>query len=114
TSSKWMRSAYGEKLRTYFAKYNPLTLIELGPGVFDSATVDTNILFIEKTKCANVLQITNVCGKDDFSGLALSPFSIPPKGAAWVNKSKAEISVGEKIGSCGTPLRDWDVKINLD
>jgi len=48
TSNKWMRAGYGEKLRKYFLNYNPEILIDLGPGVFKSATVDTNILVIEK------------------------------------------------------------------
>ena len=44
-----MRAKYGEELRAYFAKLNPKLLIDMGPGVFESATVDTNILLIEKT-----------------------------------------------------------------
>jgi|GEM_PF-123008 len=50
TSNKWMRAGYGEKLRKLFTRYNPLLLIDLGPGVFENATVDTNILLIQKTK----------------------------------------------------------------
>ncbi|MGC9052638.1 MAG: Eco57I restriction-modification methylase domain-containing protein, partial [Candidatus Hydrogenedens sp.] len=48
TSNKWMRAGYGEKLRSFFTQYNPLLLIDLGPGVFENATVDTNILLIQK------------------------------------------------------------------
>ncbi len=33
TSNKWMRAGYGEKLRSYFIQYNPLLLIDLGPGL---------------------------------------------------------------------------------
>ncbi|MCX7954230.1 MAG: Eco57I restriction-modification methylase domain-containing protein [Bacteroidales bacterium] len=50
TSNKWMRARYGEKLRNFFTKFNPLLLIDLGPGIFESATVDTNILLIQKCK----------------------------------------------------------------
>ncbi|MCX7986446.1 MAG: Eco57I restriction-modification methylase domain-containing protein [Bacteroidales bacterium] len=50
TSNKWMRAGYGEKLRSFFTKYNPLLLIDLGPDVFENATVDTNILIIQKDK----------------------------------------------------------------
>jgi len=50
TSNKWMRAGYGEKLRQFFARHNPVLLIDLGPGVFENATVDTNILLIQKTK----------------------------------------------------------------
>ena len=31
TSNKWMRAAYGKKLRNYFLKNNPKILIDLGP-----------------------------------------------------------------------------------
>ena len=55
TSNKWMRAGYGEKLREYFVKYNPILLIDLGSGVFDSATVDTNILMIKKEPYQNIL-----------------------------------------------------------
>ncbi|MEM5777844.1 MAG: TaqI-like C-terminal specificity domain-containing protein, partial [Candidatus Aenigmatarchaeota archaeon] len=50
TSNKWMRAGYGDVLREYFTKYNPKILIDLGPGIFESATVDTNILLIQKSK----------------------------------------------------------------
>jgi hypothetical protein len=47
TSNKWMRAGYGEKLRKFFLQKTPLMLIDLGGGVFESATVDTNILLIK-------------------------------------------------------------------
>jgi hypothetical protein len=50
TSNKWMRAAYGEKTRKFFAgKANPKILIDFaGQRVFESATVDVNILLLEK------------------------------------------------------------------
>ena len=50
TSNKWMRAAYGESLRKFFAeKTNPLILIDFGgTQIFDTATVDTNILMLSK------------------------------------------------------------------
>ncbi len=51
TSNKWMRSNYGSKLRLLLYSYtNPLQLIDLGPGVFEAAVVDTNILLYAKAK----------------------------------------------------------------
>ena len=47
TSNKWLRAGYGKSTREFFLKYNPIKLIDLGSGVFDSASVDSNILFIE-------------------------------------------------------------------
>lgn len=53
TSNKWMRAGYGEKLREFFTKHNPLQLVDLGPGVFENATVDTNILLIRKRELSS-------------------------------------------------------------
>jgi hypothetical protein len=50
TSNKWMRAGYGEKLRKFFLQKTPLMLIDLGGGVFESATVDTNILLIKNIR----------------------------------------------------------------
>ena len=49
TSNKWMRAGYGQSIRNYFShKTNPKTLIDFGGiQIFDSATVDTNILLFE-------------------------------------------------------------------
>jgi hypothetical protein len=52
TSNKWMRAAYGEKTRTFFANNaNTRVLIDFsGQQVFESATVDVNIILVEKCK----------------------------------------------------------------
>ncbi|MCM1330814.1 MAG: Eco57I restriction-modification methylase domain-containing protein, partial [Ruminococcus sp.] len=52
TSNKWMRAGYGEALRKFLCeKTNPTHLIDFaGQKVFDSATVDVNILIYRKSK----------------------------------------------------------------
>ena len=62
TSNKWMRAGYGERLRSFLGKNtNPQLLIDFGGvQIFESATVDTNIVLFSKgqnahsTKCAVV------------------------------------------------------------
>lgn len=74
TSNKWMRAGYGEKTREFFAKNtNPLLLIDFaGVKIFESATVDTNILLFakavneHKTLCA----VTNKQNKDSVKNLS--------------------------------------------
>lgn len=56
TSNKWMRAGYGAPLRNLFSKRNPLKVIDLGSGVFHSATVDTNILIIQRGENNNILK----------------------------------------------------------
>jgi hypothetical protein len=52
TSNKWMRAGYGENTRKFFSENtNPEQLIDFaGVKVFESATVDTNILMFSKDK----------------------------------------------------------------
>jgi type II restriction/modification system DNA methylase subunit YeeA len=65
TSNKWMRAAYGEKTRIFFAdKANPKILIDFaGQRVFESATVDVNIILLEKR--ANEQKTISCIIKDD-------------------------------------------------
>lgn len=50
TSNKWLKAEYGKNLRKYFIKNtNPLKLIDFkGYKVFETATVDTNIILWKK------------------------------------------------------------------
>ncbi|NLM00255.1 MAG: N-6 DNA methylase, partial [Treponema sp.] len=52
TSNKWMRAGYGESSRKFFAENTqPKLLINLaGEKVFEHATVDVNILVVQKAK----------------------------------------------------------------
>ena len=120
TSNKWMRAGYGEKTRDFFAnKINPLLLIDFaGVKIFESATVDTNILLFSrsnnqhKTTCA----ITNKQNKDSVKNLSdfvwqqdtICDFSTSD---SWVILSPIEQSIKRKIEAVGTPLKDWDINI---
>jgi len=115
TSNKWMRAGYGEKLREFFVKHNPLQLVDLGPGVFENATVDTNILLIQKSdNQKNTKAIT--LQKEDKENIS---HALQQKGVlltklnkdAWFIGSNAEQRLKEKIERIGKPLKDWDVKI---
>jgi hypothetical protein len=116
TSNKWMRAGYGEKLRKFFIQYSPILLIDLGPGVFESATVDTNILLIQKQKTTNIqLQALTLQKQPNVSieeqlrknGSILQKLTQD----AWFIGSSAEQKLKEKIERIGKPLKDWDVNI---
>ena len=121
TSNKWMRAGYGEKLRNYLAtKTNPKILIDLGPGVFETATVDTNILLFQKEKAEKTnclacsvkinLQKEKVPLEQYIkqNSVVLDKFSSD----AWIILNPIEQQIKEKIEKIGTPLKDWDIKIN--
>ena len=120
TSNKWLRAGYGEKLRNFLAtKTNPEILIDFsGVKIFESATVDTNILLFskaqnqQKTICA----VTNKQNKDSVHNLSVfvqqqhtvCSFTTSD---SWVILSPIEQSIKQKIEAVGTPLKDWDIQI---
>ena len=120
TSNKWMRAGYGQKTREFFAnKTNPMLLIDFaGVKIFESATVDTNILLFakadnqHKTLCA----VTNKQNKDSVKNLSdfvqqkttICDFTTSD---SWVILSPIEQSIKRKIEAVGTPLKDWDINI---
>ena len=155
TSNKWMRANYGKKLRKYFSeKTLPIQLIDFGGyKVFESATVDTNILVFKKKEHPNVrkniglsdwssdcLKVnqssdknsttfgrashipkllactirngftreTNIAKYVKQNGIELSNFSEE----SWIISTKEEFAIKQKIEKIGTPLKDWDIKIN--
>ena len=118
TSNKWMRAGYGEKLRSWLCtRVNTKTLIDLGSGVFDTATVDTNILLYvneppaENVSCVEAKTKDALDNLDEFitDNVSLMHFE---EGESWVVLTEIEKSIKQKIESCGTPLKKWDIKIN--
>ena len=119
TSNKWMRASYGEKLRGLFARYtNPINLIDFaGQKVFDSATVDVNILIFSKgeNKGNTLACVIREKGLGNLSvyvihngnRLALNSCD------AWIINSPIEESIKCKINSVGVPLGKWNVNINF-
>ncbi|WP_024992790.1 Eco57I restriction-modification methylase domain-containing protein, partial [Prevotella amnii] len=120
TSNKWMRAGYGEKTREFFANNtNPMLLIDFaGVQVFESATVDTDILLFAKSsnKHKTLCAVTNKQNKDSVKNLShfvqqqntICSFS---SSDSWVILSPIEQSIKCKIEAVGTPLKDWDINI---
>ncbi|MBP3408042.1 MAG: Eco57I restriction-modification methylase domain-containing protein, partial [Bacteroidaceae bacterium] len=120
TSNKWMRAGYGEKTRELFVnKTNPILLIDFaGVKIFESATVDTNILLLSKSNNLHktICAVTNKQNKDSVKNLSdfvqqqhtICNFS---NEESWVILSPIEQNIKQKIESVGTPLKDWDIKI---
>ncbi|MGK9475369.1 Eco57I restriction-modification methylase domain-containing protein [Melioribacter sp. OK-6-Me] len=116
TSNKWMRAGYGEVLRKFFSRLNPILLIDLGPGVFENATVDTNILLIQKANNDNKLLAVTLQKENNNADIAKQ---LNERGVilnkltkdAWFIGNSAEQRLKEKIERKGKPLRDWDVNI---
>lgn len=114
TSNKWMRANYRKSLRKYFADKNPVKLIDMGPGVFNSATVDTNILLLQNAKNANKLQALTYTKQHNIEKLTNSDFITLNNltEESWIILTEAELSIKQKIEKHGTPLKEWDININ--
>ena len=118
--SRCCNSCLRSTSRFFAGKTNPLLLIDFaGVKIFESATVDTNILLFSrssnmyKTVCA----VTNKQNKDSVKNLSVF---VQQSGAvcefansdSWVILSPIEQSIKRKIEAVGTPLKDWDININ--
>ena len=118
TSNKWMRAGYGEKTRKFFAENtNPILLIDFaGQKIFESATVDTNILLLSKEK--NFFETKACVVKDKvINNLSLylkqhSSLMEYKNSESWVILSPIEQQIKKKIEAVGTPLKEWDIQIN--
>ena len=113
-----MRAGYGESTREFFAKNtNPILLIDFaGQKIFESATVDTNILLFSKDKNRQETKACVIKEKvlDNLSvyfrqNANLTEFK---DSESWVVLSPIEKQIKEKIEKIGTPLKDWDIRIN--
>ena len=121
TSNKWMRAAYGEKTRKFFAeKTNPKVLIDFaGVKIFESATVDTNILLFSKEKNdgKTIGVLANKLSKNSINNLSVFVQQNASKcnfnnSESWIILSPIELSIKRKIEAAGIPLKDWDIQIN--
>ena len=121
TSNKWMRAAYGKKLRDYFIEHTqPVRLLDMGPDVFD-ATVDTNILLLQNAASDVRRAFTATTIKSNFDTHAGDiaqylndngvTMELPSRGEPWAILSPIELALKRKIEEVGKPLKDWDINI---
>ena len=117
TSNKWMRANYGKSLRKYFYKNAFVNqIIDLGENIFDTATVDTNILILqknnqkEKSKTCLFNQKTTTSFQEEIDK-SLIDFSVPKEEDIWTILNPIEQNIKQKIESIGVALKEWDIQI---
>ena len=116
TSNSWLRAKYGERLRRYFSdNYTPLSLLDLGKDVFDSAIVDSSILLLRSGGANGAFRAVDMdkapasdFPPDDRLWGQVRPSAETP----WSILSRPEQRVMDKMLAVGTPLEQWDVQLN--
>ena len=115
TSHQWLRAEYGKKLRAYLPEEAcPLLLVDFRTKVFE-AGVDVNILLLGKQLVDNPKVTTRLI--DDLENLgtrAKGPeVEIPSGGSSWlIPTSTIELTLKTKVEKVGTPLKEWEIKID--
>lgn len=121
TSHTWMRSSFGKSLRKYLAdNTQSIILIDFGGfKVFDSATVDTDILLLQKSTTGTAKGIACSIKADFIKGDSIPKYvaeqGIPMPAysqESWIISDNAVQKLKAKIEHIGTPLKNWDVSIN--
>lgn len=119
TSNNWMKAPFGESLRSYVHTFNPRLLVNVGPNVFEQATVDTNIILIEKADNKKKLLATDLSkalGEDlDFETQINTNLKLQNQRdtGAWFIGDNTIKSLLQRIAVSGKQIKDFGVKINF-
>lgn len=116
TSNKWLRAGYGKTTRNYFLQHTqPHLLIDLGSGIFEEATVDSNILLFSKctyTRAFAALDVSKEKKLQNLSACQNEFLTINPIiDENWTIASDIEQGIKNKIEANGIPLKNWDIHI---
>ena len=114
TSNSWQKALYGRKTRKLLDGHSPLRLVNLGPGVFENAVVDTCVLVARRGPGDEDCRTAELRPGDEFPP-AENDWTLLRRveRGPWCVLSKAEWSLMEKIEAAGKPLREWPgVSIN--
>ena len=115
-SNKWLKINYGESLRKYLVtKMNPLLLVDFpGVPVFEDATVDPQILIVQKQKyngktfaCAIKAKDENISDFVEYNKMALNLTSEP-----WTIRDGRISNILTKMDARDKALKDLPIDIN--
>ena len=114
TSNKWLKSNYGELLRKYLiTNTSPLILLDLGAGVFETASVDTNVLLWKKEKNGNA--VTNAISLEKNSIMAIRKTDYKqisfPKDGLWSVSTSSLAELQSKIEKNPLHIIDYGVEL---
>ena len=112
SSNQWMRVNSARSLRVLVEKQNPLRLINLGADVFETVTVNTCILLVNRLPNENAPLVADLRkATQEFPPSEWVPLRLA-NGETWIILSDSEQRIKDKMEAVGTPLKEWDIAIN--
>ena len=120
TSNSWLRSIYGDLLKKYFTQnMQPISLLNIEDiQVFEEATVESNIITLQKHKDQTPFFVSNLSG-NYVLGTSLSTYFkensfefIVPETSEWSIGNEESGSLKAKIEHNSKLLKEFDVNIN--
>ena len=115
-SNKWLKINYGIQLRHFLtSKMNPLLLVDFpGVPVFEDATVDPQILIVEKNDYSGETQACSIKERieDIFSAVEQNKMKTVLNEKPWTIRDNRVSAVLRKIDNCGTSLKELPIDIN--
>ena len=110
TSNKWLKSNYGTKRRKFILdNSSPQILLDLGSGVFEGASVDTNILLTQKEKYNSKTKVA-ILSTD--INCQLFKEELLPANNIWSIGNEANKGIKEKIERIASHLPDFHVELD--
>jgi type II restriction/modification system DNA methylase subunit YeeA len=110
-SNKFFRAKYGTNLRAYILEHTTIQQIVdfNGVKVFEDATVDSAITILKKQNSDENSSFRVFDSKlESFKEINQADLSK----SSFTFADKKELEIKKKIESVGTPLKEWDIKIN--
>ncbi|MDP3914699.1 MAG: TaqI-like C-terminal specificity domain-containing protein [Bacteroidota bacterium] len=121
TSNSWLRAIYGDLLKKYFTQnMQPISLLNIEDiQVFDEATVESNIITLQKHKDETPFFVSNLSG-NYILGSSLSAYFkensfeyIIPETSEWSIGNEESGNLKAKIERNSKLLKEFDVRINF-
>ena len=116
TSNSWLKAEYGKPTRRHIGdSHTVLRLLEMGKNVFENVIVDAAVLVARAGKTGEsgvAVDTDRLTDKTFPPAEPLWSAFRPQKEGPWSVLSSTEQSIGNKLEAVGTPLRDWNVRIN--
>jgi len=109
-SNKFFRAKYGQKLREMILEKTTIkSIVDFNAvKVFEDATVDSAITILQKGYSENSSFQISLNNYDNFFDMAQQ--DLTKDSFSFVTPD--ELAIKKKIEKVGTPLKEWDIKIN--